>query len=154
MRSLVFLLTACVRGPEDECGPSDTGVGGCPIDECAADCISVDAGVDCCLAMHGRGLTGHASETLEATCVGGECDSSQYISEETALCVAQVNGLSSGIGECYSGFHMENGTPQWFVSNTLSGNCVSGYGKLLVLDAVSADVVQESHNAWDEGYCE
>ncbi len=95
----------------------------CPVDECASSCDE-SAGVACCIAAHGRGLDKPATAALAAGCEGAACDARQYLSDATAVCIAQVYGLSPGIGACSADLQGCCGAEyEWQVDNTTRGSC-------------------------------
>jgi hypothetical protein len=103
-------------------------------------CSSPEEASGCCLDAHGRGVDGSALEQLLAECSGQACDPEQYISAATALCLAQANGLASGVGWCGAGL-VYNGESdvQWLVRNTTEDGCAAGEafaeGDSIALDA-------------------
>jgi hypothetical protein len=104
-------------------GPSEEW---CPIDPCALECDSLRSGVGCCVDTHGYGLDGHDLEVLEATCSEDECDDSRYISAAAALCIAQVNGLGSGVGWCGATLTSLTTELSWLAANTVYDGCEVG----------------------------
>lgn len=126
MTVLLFLTFSCgVEG--DVCGPEGPSEQWCPIDACAASCESVEAGTSCCLDAHGYGLSETSLERLLDDCVGDACDPEDYVSDAAALCIAQVNGLGSGVGWCGAGLvYNDADDVHWYVRNTTEGGCASG----------------------------
>lgn len=99
---VLLLLLSCAAEP---CGTSAPSGSECPVDECAATCASVKAGIECCVASHGRGLEGEALDTLNSVCGDAiSCDGSGLLGSEAAVCAAQVQGLPIGDSYCVAIF--------------------------------------------------
>lgn len=139
-------------GPE-ECGPEAEWQEQCFVDECAAACSTVASGTGCCIEAHGRGLDGDDVDRLLAACSGDDCDPSLYISAETALCIAQVNGLEPGVGWCGGYFDFVGGGA-WYMRNTTYDGCpddTSMRGDGYQIDARTGVVIGEFESSlWVE----
>jgi hypothetical protein len=135
-----LLLVGCGLPPTD---PSVDASGECPLDPCAWTGVDTAAGIACCIDAHGRGLTGDAAEALAAGCQGAACDPSLYLSEEAAVCAAQVCGLSSGLGTCGGEFQLTEGGGSWTVYNVEEdcppGANLCGGGDVVQIDARSGE---------------
>ena len=90
--SASMLWAACGADPE----PQDLGE--CPVDACADSGEDTGGAVACCIDAHGRGLTdGDDQAALARGCQGDACDPALYLSDATAVCVAQFCGLMPGL---------------------------------------------------------
>lgn len=121
-------LVACTDvgvGGQEVCGSAGESEAWCPIDACAMQCQSPEAGATCCIDAHGFGLDGADLDTLLSECIEEQCDPDLYISAESALCIGQVNGIGSGVGWCGAGFTMNGGEPTWIVMNTTRDDCAT-----------------------------
>lgn len=137
-----FCKPDCTEFPEAEAGT-------CPIDDCV-EAGSEESGIACCLERYGYGLDEDNTARLMETCVGDACNQELYVSDATALCIAQVYGLGSGLGSCSTGFvtvEAEGTTYNWWVENVHSYVCAgrpeSGEesGDLIILDALDGTLL-------------
>ncbi len=115
--AFAFLLVGCGDHASSEVGESAGSPGECPIDTCATLAIDEASGVACCIDSFGTGLDGEDLDALTRDCEGDACDPSLYVSEEAAICAAQVCGLSGGIGECWGWFQYGASGGTWIVGN-------------------------------------
>lgn len=139
--SLLIFALAC--GPP--CGPTKVVDNAeCPVSDCALECTDERSGTSCCVDEFGRGLSSDQLERLTSDCEGEACDASLYISDDAAVCIAQVNGLDQGIGACGATFWYGSTDPSvWTVRNKLTTDCSDGMGwssgELFVIHATTGE---------------
>ena len=134
----------CASEPIDgPSGPADEAVlGECALDECAAGCTDVEQAFACCVSAHGRGgLYWPATDALASGCAGSTCNEDLYLSEESAVCVAQAKGLSPGTGTCTATFGFLGKRAIWTVMNRTSAADAGYSGQMAQLDAISGEVI-------------
>jgi hypothetical protein len=160
---LLLLLPACLAEPPADTGPAQactlaaaSGTEACPVDTCADGCASVEEGIACCVAAHGYGDPGEV--TLERTryCATPETyDPSDYLSEATARCAAQVYGLPAGVGDCYATLAVCDGgaRAEWYVQSVREQRCGSATHDGVVVDALLG-TVDSGYVAHLDGICE
>lgn len=139
---VVFLLGSCGGV---KCGPADRVASGeCQLDDCADSCGDADAATACCVDSHGWGLTSAEADLFLRECGGSFCDSSAYLSSGAAVCIAQVHGLSPGIGDCAAILWLTDSGAKWTVWNVVERTCPdSGFGHsegvVITVDAVTGE---------------
>lgn len=119
---VLFALSACAEEPP--ClDPNIWDNPRCPLDSCVQYDDDLDKAMACCIEAHGYGLTPEEAERC-----AGDCDPSDYLSAEAALCAAQVQGLPQGIGSCHSDFNPphDEGPGHWIATTRTGHPCVPG----------------------------
>jgi hypothetical protein len=130
----------------------------CPISSCATECSSEAAAIECCVEGHGRGLSDDALEDLNENCTGDACEDSIYMSEAAALCLAQYNGLESGVDVCRAKLRLPEEEPAlWEVWNTIRDQCTNGSSseenEIKLIDALAGKLIAEG-TSYSDGICE
>lgn len=128
MTPLLLSLLSCSGSKTEadpaECGPDTESEEWCPIDECALGCTSIKEGTACCLDAYGMGNFDEENlELLARGCTGDYCDQEQYISPAAAMCIAQVNGLGSGLGWCGSVIWAYGEDSYWSSYSLIENRC-------------------------------
>ncbi len=135
----LYMLAIAAGGPV-ACSAGDTGdTAGGP----AAACISANAVAD----GHGFGAANPASVEAECLAEGGSsCAADDYISEDAALCLAEVYGLAAGIEPWHTGlvFHHGDMAPRWNVDSTLTRDGAASSGDSMGIAAWSGDLIDVS----------
>ena len=94
----IMIIFTPTLGCSAYCGPDDPGTAACPLDECAESCGPAAIRIECCLAAHGYGIAGEDLAKAEELCPS--CDTSGFVSAESARCIAQTYGLPVGVAAC------------------------------------------------------
>lgn len=136
MWRFLILAAGCSAGIEDSALPASEV-------ELCLETYAVAAGYD-----HG----GEDLAAIESECLaegGSDCAAEDYISEDAALCLAEVYGLEEGI-EPWSAdlvFHHGDMVPRWNVDAVLASTGASQEGRGVAIAAATGDLV-ESYS-WD-----
>lgn len=139
---MILLISSFACRPA--CGPTKVvDDAACPVSACATECNDLESGSACCIETFGRGL-GDQIETLTVECEGESCDPALYISEEAAVCIAQVHGMSQGINDCAAAFQYDRTeVSRWLAANELERECSGGMGwssgDIFLIDARSGE---------------